>query len=282
MSKLKKEHWFKFYYHRIMVSCAGWKDDEFGAYIKLLIRQFDKGYVPNDEKELKRIISSYKKNWELLSTKFNEEEPGKLFNNVMKEVRDEYDAKAERNRENGPKGGRPKKPKQNPDGYESETQPLSVSYSNSSSLEKEEGSEEEKTLDEKNETLIVPKMLVIWKKNNPKAFIRLADDSQQLLGIAKQLNEWMGLGGNVVVEANAEIIKKKWQEISEFLSRDDFLKKYSLVQVNSHFPSVIQAFNNKANGTTTHQTSTKHKGAMQLVNNLKQEYAARRKEDDGA
>jgi uncharacterized protein YdaU (DUF1376 family) len=265
-----------------MVSCAGWKDDEFGAYIKLLIRQFDKGYVPNDEKELKRIISSYKKNWELLSTKFNEEEPGKLFNNVMKEVRDEYDAKAERNRENGPKGGRPKKPKQNPDGYESETQPLSVSYSNSGSLEKEEGSEEEKTLDEKNETLIVPKMLVIWKKNNPKAFIRLADDSQQLLGIAKQLNEWMGLGGNVVVEANAEIIKKKWQEISEFLSRDDFLKKYSLVQVNSHFPSVIQAFNNKANGTTTHQTSTKHKGAMQLVNNLKQEYAARRKEDDGA
>lgn len=136
MTELKKDHWFKFYYHRILVSCAGWKDDEFGAFVKLLIHQFDKGFVPKDERELKRIITTYKKNWTLLSAKFKEVEPGVLKNKVMEVVRIEYEKKKEKGKEYGLTGGRPKK--ENPtlskikgEGFENERDNISLSGSDS-------------------------------------------------------------------------------------------------------------------------------------------------------
>ena len=143
----RADHWFKFYYHRILVSCSGWKDDEFGAFVKLLIHQFDKGFVPKDENELKRIISSYKKNWPLLSTKFKEEEPGKLINHVMDEIRNERIAKSEKNKQIGKLGGRPKnkiETESKPNGYENKSHIYSNSNSNSE-FEDKVGEEEKET-----------------------------------------------------------------------------------------------------------------------------------------
>lgn len=267
MTELKNEHWFKFYYLRILVSCAGWKDDELGAYIKLLIHQFDKGFVPNDEKELKKLITSYKKNWQLLKIKFNEEEPGKLTNDVMKIVRAEFQEKKQKGKENGKLGGRPKTEKletnAKPKGFENERDNVSSSYSNSGF--------DKGGLGGKNETLIIPNMLMTWKFINPKAFIRLSDDSEQLLDIAKKLKEWMELTGDMVVESNAEKIKKRWEEICQFLSTDSFLRNYSLVQINSHLPAVIQSFNNKQNEThkqTPGKSNGKDEGAQQLASRL--------------
>lgn len=145
MSDLKNEHWFKFYYLRILVSCTGWKDDEFGAYIKLLIHQFDKGFVPADEEELKKIITSHKKNWALLSKKFKEIEPGKLSNDVMAIVRNEFEEKREKNKKNGGKGGRPKNKIETeikPNGFKNERHNISISVSNSISEKKEKGARE--------------------------------------------------------------------------------------------------------------------------------------------
>lgn len=144
---LKNEQWFKFYYLRILGSCKGWTDDEFGAYVKLLIHQFDKGFIPNDEKEIKRIITSHKKNWLLLKQKFSEAEPGKLMNDVMAVVREEFDEKKRRGKETGSLGGRPKKEtKTKPNGFENERDNTSSSSSNSGCLEDEEGSGEEETV----------------------------------------------------------------------------------------------------------------------------------------
>lgn len=142
-SGLKNEHWFKFYYLRILVSCKGWSDEEFGAYIKLLIHQFDKGFIPDNEKELKRIITSYKKSWHLIKTKFSEQEPGKLANHTMSIVRAEYDKKSKKNKQLGSLGGRPKKGEKQkqtvinkkPNGFENETQYISVSNSLTDSKE---------------------------------------------------------------------------------------------------------------------------------------------------
>lgn len=150
-SELKNEHWFKFYYLRILVSCMGWKDDEFGAYVKLLIHQFDKGFVPTDEAELKKLITSYKKNWSLLKSKFPEDEPGKLRNGVMAIVRQDFEDRQSNNKKNGLKGGRPKKQKNEteskPKGFKNKTHIDIYSISNSefNSEEKDEGLGEEKT-----------------------------------------------------------------------------------------------------------------------------------------
>lgn len=238
----RNDHWFKFYYHRILVSCFGWKDDEIGAYIKLLIHQFDKGFIPKEEKELKRIITSYNKNWPLLSAKFKEVEPGKLINDVMDEVRTERNERAKKDKKNGSKGGRPKKPSGLIVGSENERHIYSNSISNSQ--KKDDGMEEEK-----NDAFIVPGMITMWKENNPKAFIRIDDDFPIMLDIAKSLKEWMELDGDLVLDENAEKIKHRWGEIVEFLCEDSFLKNYSLVQISKHLASVIQSFNNRENGS---------------------------------
>jgi uncharacterized protein YdaU (DUF1376 family) len=102
----KDDHWFKFYYRLIVISCQGWRDDEFGAYVRLLIHQFDKGGLPKNPAEIAKLITSFKKNWPLLSTKFTEDEDGLLRNRFMKDIRDERDKKSAVAAVNGKTGGR--------------------------------------------------------------------------------------------------------------------------------------------------------------------------------
>jgi hypothetical protein len=102
----KDDHWFKFYYRLILISCQGWKDDEFGAYVKLLIHQFDKGGLPKSPAEIAKLITTFKKNWPLLSGKFTEDPDGLLRNRFMKDIRDERDKKSAVAAVNGKTGGR--------------------------------------------------------------------------------------------------------------------------------------------------------------------------------
>lgn len=142
----RRVYYFNFFYQRILTSCKGWKDDEFGAYVKLLIHQFDTGFIPDDPDELERIITTYKKNWARLAKKFKPgTNPGELINQFMDEVRDKALKKLEKNGENGRLGGRPKnnptvnrnetEPK--PNGYEKKSQSNGylVSGSNSENIE---------------------------------------------------------------------------------------------------------------------------------------------------
>lgn len=110
-------HYLKLYYQRLITSTTGWTDEEFGAYLRLLIYQFDQGSIPNNKKELKKIITSCEKNYSFLSKKFDRKN-NRWVNSVMDEVRRDAQAKILKNRENGNKGGRPKKP----NGFETENQ----------------------------------------------------------------------------------------------------------------------------------------------------------------
>lgn len=105
-----KMHYFALHFQKILAATKGWKDDAFGAYIKLLIEQFDRGYVPDDPAEISMLITSFKKNWPRLKKKFTEpSEPGKLRNTFMCGVREEAHEKSAKNAENGSKGGKAKK-----------------------------------------------------------------------------------------------------------------------------------------------------------------------------
>lgn len=105
----KEDFFFRLYYVRLLASTTGWKDDEFGAYLKLLIHQFDKGSIPSDLKDIVRIAPSAKKNWDLLKTKFVPDGKGGLINEFMNGVRLDYEALKEKNAENGRRGGRRRK-----------------------------------------------------------------------------------------------------------------------------------------------------------------------------
>lgn len=105
----KGGYYFPLYYQRLLTSTVGWKDDEFGAYLKLLIYQFDKGAVPDNMDEIGRISKVAKKKWELIGKKFKPDGNGGLKNQVMDEIREDILGKIQTNIENGKRGGRPRK-----------------------------------------------------------------------------------------------------------------------------------------------------------------------------
>ncbi|HUS00603.1 MAG TPA: hypothetical protein VMY77_02690 [Chitinophagaceae bacterium] len=115
----KGDYFFPLYYRRLLTSTIGWKDDEFGAYLRLLIYQFDNGSIPSDLKELQRIAPSIKKHWPLISKKFIDNGNGSLINDVMQDVVIDCTKRAQRARENGKGGGRPKTKYNNPTGTHS-------------------------------------------------------------------------------------------------------------------------------------------------------------------
>ena len=254
----RADHWFKFYYHRILVSCSGWKDDEFGAFVKLLIHQFDKGFVPKDENELKRIISSYKKNWPLLATKFKEEEPGKLINHVMDEIRKDRQKKAEANKINGGKGGRPaekNKTQNNPSGFKNERHIYSNSNSNSE-FEDNVGAEEK-------ETFILP----------PNGFFSDEIEKDCLLTEIQ-------IGATIVFirlkcskKINEQEVKDEWEafKIQQFGKHEWY---NSFEDLLSHFRNSLKLEKLKKNGTETNSTIIKSRpgkstGAVALYQDLK-------------
>lgn len=131
-------HHFKFLYQRFMTSTMGWKEEEQGAYLRLLIVQFDQGGIPSDIDAIGAISPIAKKIWnKKLKNKFKfTNEDGTLYNHIMKGIRDEALEKQVVNKENGGKGGRPKKNPtvilKKPNGFEnnnpngSETKPIPV------------------------------------------------------------------------------------------------------------------------------------------------------------
>src|SRR5687768_11077719 len=91
----KGDYFFPLYYQKLLTSTTGWKDDEFGAYLRLLIYQFDNGGIPNDQEIIQRIAPSTKKNWPLISRKFILNEEGLLVNEVMDSIRHKRNKKSE-------------------------------------------------------------------------------------------------------------------------------------------------------------------------------------------
>lgn len=104
----KGAYFLPLYYQRLLTSTTGWKDDEFGAYLRLLIYQFDKGSIPNNMDAISRIAPSAKKNWNLIKEKFEQDSEGNMRNSVMDSIRKKQLNKSEVSRKNGTKGGRRK------------------------------------------------------------------------------------------------------------------------------------------------------------------------------
>lgn len=239
----KEDHWFKFFYRQFVLSTQGWKDDEVGAYIRLLINQFDRGGLPDDPEELAKLITSYKKNWPMLFKKFKKGEDGLLRNDFMRDIRDERDRKSNTNKENGRRGGSAKARRSNTESEAFAKQTLSkdISSSLSSSLEKEEGGVG-------GETFLVPQMMQYWKLYNPQYAVDQDIDFPALFAIACKIKDWKQISGPV--EDHSDPILKSWNELSTHIRFDDHLSKYSLSQIKKHFQSVIQSFNH---GTGTHK-----------------------------
>lgn len=139
------------YYNDIQSSTLHWTDEEFGAYMRLLIHQWDKGSVPEDPVRLRRISETAKKNWDVLGPKFYKGEDGLLRNKKMEEVRvnrEKFKEKQKGNVRNRYQNSTRKLPDELPDelpeGYQNSTKPPTKAATKNLPLE----TENEKGLEE--------------------------------------------------------------------------------------------------------------------------------------
>lgn len=77
---------FPLYYNDLDRSTRDWTDEEYGAYVRLLVHQWDKGHLPKDYQRLTRIATSLDTNWGMLKDKFPENGIG-LKNVVLEQIR---------------------------------------------------------------------------------------------------------------------------------------------------------------------------------------------------
>lgn len=86
---------------------------EYGAYMRLLQRQWIEGSVPVDMARLARLlrvtIDEMESIWPVLAPKFAEDGRGRLKNHRLDQERESALRKVEVNKANGKRGGRPKK-----------------------------------------------------------------------------------------------------------------------------------------------------------------------------
>lgn len=75
------------YFKDLIQSTQDFSDEEFGAYLRLLIHQWSKGSIPSDANRLNRIAHTSEKNWELLKGKFQPSGENCLQNTKMEEIR---------------------------------------------------------------------------------------------------------------------------------------------------------------------------------------------------
>lgn len=159
---------FSFYVNDFEGGTRHMTDAELGCYMRLLIAQFNRGgFLPNDLKFLSRFSTSFQESWPIVKEKFSVVGTQLQNQRLEKEVT-KRKTFINKQSENGSKGGRPKKPKENPDQSQTETQKKPLGNGNGkgngSGIGEGQGNLEGGAGEE---NFIVPQMCQLWYENFP-------------------------------------------------------------------------------------------------------------------
>lgn len=217
-----------------------------GCYMDLLNAQFQLGHLSLEH--VKNILGSDFTQWNVLKVKFEQDEQGNFFNERLAAEIVKREKFREKQSINGGKGGRPKKPKQNPtlNPNETQTKPFygTETETDISFYEIEIGGMGEK----EKELFLIPQMLSVWKQSLPGYPDDETKDYPALNEISEFIRKQEGMSRNITEDGNKQILAN-WKPLCEFIGTDGFFKKYSLKQVATHIQSIIQSFKNGNRGS---------------------------------
>lgn len=253
---MAKDPAFLFYPNDFIGGTMGMTLEEKGAYLELLILQFNKGAFTIEQ--AKRALGEKFQNlWPHIIDKFSEVS-GSYHNPRLKEEiekRKSYSASRRKNRE--------KKDMNN----------ICVTYDkdmiktgdtnvktyvphmeNENENRNKDVNEDKGGVGEKEETLI-PILLNIFSSKN-RTYIRDQErDFPEMLKIIMFLSD-----GRLPVDKDPII--NRWKGIVDFVSSHNFYRNYSIKQINTHIQNILQA---KENGKNTGNTQKSDAG-KQLIN----------------
>lgn len=268
----KGDYYFPLYYQKLLTSTTGWKDDEFGAYLRLLIYQYDNGAIPDDLPSISRIAPSAKKNWNLLSKKFvKAKEEGFLINTVMDELRTARQKKSENLSKNGSKGGRPKNPiqvlqlitKLKADGFQNQSNNNMVNGYLLEIINLLKEKEENIQADNQNFFLmLILKMIEVFLKENPEYFFHKETDYSACLQIAYNIAQMKHWPKADVVNGKMEDCIESWKTIVDFIKNDDWYSSRSLSDISTvkEWQRLVQSMKKPKNATDKRSNSTGGQG----------------------
>lgn len=246
------------YYNDLLGATRDWTDEEFGCYVRLLLEQWDKGYIPspyqkstknapNNYQRLTRISTSIEQNWSVVGKKFIEADNG-LININMEEIRNKRLKFRQKQRENRESGY--KKNNQNSTKHSTRTEPpIENEYIISiiSIIEEDKGytikDDEKKTF-----MYLVVEMAKMFKQKNPSYFFNKELDYSACLKIAYNiatLKEWKKYD---VVSSRLDETLKSWGKIIEYVKSDKWLSTRTLTDLSdtNEWQRLVQKMTSKS------------------------------------
>lgn len=283
---------FSFYVNDFEGGTRHMTDAELGCYMRLLIAQFNRGgKLPNDEKFLSRFCTSFLESWPIVKEKFKP--IGKEFiQNQRLEIETFKKQKfISKQSINGTKGGRPRKPKENPEATQidevlkpdeqsglTQKKPLGnglgkgngLGFGDGSSFGKSENLYSGPIPTEENS--IISQMWSLWKESFP-------------LYTADRQNDFEGLGvifGFMMRQSNSRDptdsqiqikVLNTFQSIADDVSKSSFWINKPLKSIANNIQEFYNNIKNPTNGTGNKQASKFGSGINDEL--LKQKLAAK-------
>jgi len=223
---------FPLYYNDIDRSTRDWSDEEFGAYMRLLMHQWDKGSLPKDYQRLTRIATSLSTTWDMLKDKFPQD--GEVLKNrVLEDIRTKYLKHREKQKSNIEKR------------YQTSTKHTTKKIP----LEDEYEIEKENIVFNKNS--LSPKMVEVFKSNYPLYPVDEKEDFTSCLQIAYKIAKQNGWQKESVLNGNFPQTIEIWEKIVEFSTSDNWFSTRAISDFNREFQRLFQKIN--STGTKNNQ-----------------------------
>jgi uncharacterized protein YdaU (DUF1376 family) len=231
----EKLEWFPIYWQRFLIGTLEMSSEEVGAYFLLLIHQWDKGFLPKDDKELKKISRLSIKKLTKVLEKF-ETINEKLYNNTLEIIRIEQTEKNEKNSHKGSKGAKVRW-----DNDKKRKAQAMLEHSVSNGIREEENREEKNRIEES-------------EKPPPELNFNYMIAGKEILSVEETFKEKFQILFNDLTIKHGELKIKKWIADFSTLHKQKSWKDYQ--DFRHHISSYIKISSEKKDNGTTKQTTT--------------------------
>lgn len=253
---MAKDPAFLFYPNDYMGGTMGMTFEEKGAYMDLLVLQFNKGAFTIDQAK-KVLNGSFERLWPVLLEKFSQE-GNKFFNQrleIEKEKRASFTESRRKNRSS-------KNTSKTYDDTSEKHMSLHMENENENRNVNKDFGKSENLFDE---AALVPKMAIVFKEKNPNYTQENSYDFPALKQIANFICKQIGISFQPRDGDVQKVVLDNWSIMSEWISKHRHYSNHNLQQVNKYIQSISTEIRNESTGSKTSGKPGAKTNGSQLV-----------------